>query len=81
MTLWDPKIDLARLLEALAQEILAASDDEVRCGTLADSVIRASADEARRVIDGVLGDGAEVGDVDASPPCAAGLGEQRARQH
>jgi len=81
MTRWDPQIELARLLEALAQEIVAASDDDVRGGNLAKSVIRASADEVRRVIDGVLGDAAESGDVDASLPYAAFLREQRARQH
>jgi hypothetical protein len=81
MTRWDPQIDLARLLEALAHEILAASDDDVRHGTLAESVIRASADEVRRVIDAVLGDGAEAGDVDAGLPRTAGAGELRVRQH
>jgi hypothetical protein len=81
MTRWDPQIDLARLLDALAQEILSASDDEVRRGTLAESVIHASADEIRRVINVVLDDGAEAGDVDASVPFAALLREQRARQH
>ena len=81
MTRWDPQIDLARLLEALAQEILAASDGDVGRGSLAESVIHASADEVRRVIDGVLGDGAEAGDIEARLPCAAFLREQRARQH
>jgi len=81
MTRWDPQIDFARLLDALAQEILAASDDDVRQLTLADSVVRASADEVRRVIEAVLEDGAEVGDVDASLPCAAFLREQGVRHH
>ncbi|MCA1479827.1 hypothetical protein [Bradyrhizobium sp. NBAIM08] len=30
MTRWHPSRDLARLLEALGEEILAASDEEVR---------------------------------------------------
>ena len=82
MTRWDPQTDLSRLLDALAREILAASDDDVRHGTLAASVVRASADEVRRVIDAVLDDGAEVGgDLDVGLRCAAFLREQRARQH
>jgi hypothetical protein len=81
MTRWDPQIDLARLLDALAREILAASDEDVGRGHLAESVIHASADEVRRAIDAVLSEGAEVGDIDASLPCAGFLREQRARQH
>jgi hypothetical protein len=80
MTRWDPQIDLARLLEALAREILAASDDDVRNGT-AESVVRASGDEVRRVIHAGLGDAVEAGDVDVGLPYAAGCGEQRVRQH
>ncbi|WP_027584842.1 hypothetical protein [Bradyrhizobium sp. Ai1a-2] len=30
MTRWHPSLDLARLLEALSEEILAATDEEVR---------------------------------------------------
>ncbi|GLR87629.1 hypothetical protein [Bradyrhizobium iriomotense] len=30
ITRWHPSLDLARLLEALSEEILAASDEEVR---------------------------------------------------
>ncbi|WP_454645370.1 hypothetical protein [Bradyrhizobium liaoningense] len=30
MTRWHPSLDLARLLEALTEEILAATDEEVR---------------------------------------------------
>lgn len=30
MTSWHPSLDLARLLEALSEEILAATDEEVR---------------------------------------------------
>jgi hypothetical protein len=30
MSRWDPHADLARLVEALAQDIIAASDEEVR---------------------------------------------------
>jgi hypothetical protein len=81
MTRWDPQVDLSRLLDALAREILAASDDDVRGLTLAASVVRASADEVRRVIDAVLGDGAEAGDPDARPPHAVFLREPPPRQH
>jgi hypothetical protein len=81
MTRWDPQIDLTRLLEALAREILAAGDDDVRHGTLAESVVRASADEVRRVIDAVFDDGVEAGDVDARLSRAAGFGEPRVWQH
>ncbi|HEY1543835.1 MAG TPA: hypothetical protein VGG01_15600 [Xanthobacteraceae bacterium] len=81
MTRWDPQIDLSRLLDALAREILAASDDDVRRLMFAASVVRASADEVRRVIEAVLDDGAEAGDRDARPPHAVFLREQRPRQH
>jgi hypothetical protein len=82
MTRWEPQIDLARLLDALAREILLASDDDVLRGSLAaESVIRASADEVRRVIDAVLDDDAAAAGVDGNLPRVAFLREQRLRQH
>ena len=82
MTQWDPQIDLARLLEALAHEILSTSDDDVRRASVeGERAIRVSADEVRRVIDAILGDGVDAGDLDASLARAAGLREQRLRQH
>ena len=82
MTQWDPQIDLARLLKALAQEILSTSDDDVRRASVeGERAIRVSADEVRRVIDAILGDGVDAGDLDASLARAAGLREQRLRQH
>jgi hypothetical protein len=82
MTPWDPQIDLSRLLDALAREILAAGDDEVRRVNLAtEGAIRGCAAEVRQVIDAVLSEGAARADVETSLPLAAFLREHRVRQH
>lgn len=83
MSMWRPQIDLERLLDALAAEVIAASDDDVRRAS-GPRGIAAAADEVRRVIDAVLGDPAEADaarDLDARLPPAAFLREQRARPH
>ena len=51
MTSWHPHMDLARLLEALAEEIVAATEQEVRvaCGQDGRSV-RATARDVSRMI-------------------------------
>jgi hypothetical protein len=57
MTNWQPHIDLARLLEALAEEIVAATEPEIHQGC-ADGghSVRAAARETRRVIGAATGD-------------------------
>ena len=56
MTSWQPHIDLVRLLEALGEEIVAATEREIyrACEEGGDSV-RATADETRRVIAAATG--------------------------
>jgi hypothetical protein len=63
MTSWQPHIDLVRLLEALGEEIVAATEREIHqaCAEDGHSVL-ATADETRRVI-GAAGD---LDDPDAS---------------
>jgi hypothetical protein len=83
MTTWHPQDDLARLLDALAAEVTAASDDDVRRAGGYRGIATA-ADEVRQVIDGVLGDPAEADaarDRDARLPPAAFWREHRIRQH
>jgi len=57
MTNWQPHVDLARLLEALAEEIVAATEPEIHqaCADGRHSV-RAAARETRRIIGTVTGD-------------------------
>ena len=73
---WRPHLDLARLSAALAEEILAARDDEVRAASAhsGHSVI-AAAEEVRDLIAGASGDSTERFPVGAK--CLAVL----ARQH
>ena len=80
MTRWRPHIDLARLLDALEGEVLAASDDAVRL-VAAPREIAAAAAEVRQVIAAVLGDPDGAGGVDPRLPPAAFLREHRVRQH
>jgi hypothetical protein len=85
MTMWRPQTDLERLLDALAAELMAASDDDVRRAVgHRDIAATAAADEVRQVIDAVLGDPAEADGtrgLDARLPPAAFLRELRLRQH
>jgi hypothetical protein len=81
MSGWKPDIDLARLLDALAAEIVAAADEEVyaACGKDGRSVA-AAASEVRALIAPSLDD--DPGESDAGAlPAEAVLGECRARQH
>jgi hypothetical protein len=50
VTRWQPRLDLARLIEALSQEILATSDNEVRASTLRGRKIASTAREVRSII-------------------------------
>jgi hypothetical protein len=57
MTNWQRHIDLARLLEALGEEIVAATDQEIhQACTEGGHLVRAAASEARRIIDTATGD-------------------------
>ncbi|MGY3614030.1 hypothetical protein [Bradyrhizobium sp. USDA 10063] len=57
MTRWDPSLDLACLLEALTEEILAATDEEVReTSGLQGWTIANTALEVREVIKAAHGD-------------------------
>jgi hypothetical protein len=62
MTRWDPHIDLARLVDALSEEIVAATDEEVRqtCGQAGRSITGA-AREVRNLIAALSGEPDEVG--------------------
>ena len=83
MSTWRPQADLERLFDALAAELMAASDDDVRRAS-GHRGIAAAAAEVRQVIDAVLGDPAEADaarDVDARLPPAAFWREHRLRQH
>ena len=83
MTTWRPQTDLDRLLDALAAEVTAASDDDVRRAA-GYRGIAAAADQVRQVIDAVLGDPAEADEargLDPRLPPAALLRELRLRQH
>jgi hypothetical protein len=83
MTTWHPQDDLARLLDALAAEVTAASDDDVRRAA-GHRGIAATADEVRQVIDAVLGDPTETDKargLDGRLPPAAFWREYRLRQH
>jgi hypothetical protein len=57
MTTWQPHIDLARLLEALGEDIVATTQHEIKqaCAEGGRSV-RAEASEALRIIGMVTGD-------------------------
>ena len=81
MNRWEPHIDLARLLEALGQEVVAATEQEVREACVEDGrSIRTAAREVRRLIGAVIGD---PGDPDAGRPPAEAVKsyEHRQRQH
>jgi hypothetical protein len=57
MTSWEPHVDLARLLDALGEEIVATTEQEVRQACDEDCrSIRAAANELRRLIGGAIGD-------------------------
>jgi hypothetical protein len=58
MSRWDPHVDLARLMEALAQDIVGASDEEVRrpYHPAPRCSLHESAEEIRSVIAAAMGD-------------------------
>jgi len=58
MSRWDPHADLARLIEALAQDIVAASDEEVRrpYHPAPSCSLHETADEVRSLIAAAMGD-------------------------
>lgn len=76
MTRWHPSLDLARLFEAMCEEILAESDDEFRqtCGLQGWEVAN-DAREVRAVIAAARG-GAD-GDRDPELGFSEGLGDGR----
>jgi hypothetical protein len=50
VTHWHPRLDLARLLDALAEEILAATDEEVRAAAAQGRKIASAAREVRLLV-------------------------------
>jgi hypothetical protein len=64
MSRWEPHLELMRLLDALANEITATTDDEVRQVYDEDSCTRAAAREVRELIGSVSGDPGIDTDVD-----------------
>ena len=62
MTSWEPHVDLARLLEALGEEIVATTEQEVRLACVLDGhSVRETASEVREMIGTLTGD---LGDPD-----------------
>ena len=81
MNRWEPHIDLARLLEALGQEVAAATEQEVRQVCVEDGgSIRTAAREVRELIGALISD---PGDPDAGPLPAEAVKsrEHHQRQH
>jgi hypothetical protein len=78
---WQPHIDLQRLCEAAQEDILAASDAEVREATLASGLsVARTAMEVRDLIAAVVGEP----DEPDRPPSLAEIAkrvEHLARQH
>jgi hypothetical protein len=56
VTRWHPHLDLARLIDALSQDILAASDAEVRASTLHGRKIVSTVHEVRSIIKALCAD-------------------------
>jgi hypothetical protein len=80
MSRWDPHADFGRLMEALTQDIIAATDEEVRqphYGAHRCSVCK-SADEVRSLIAAATGDEPDPRVIVAE---AVLLRERCARQH
>lgn len=67
MSRWEPHLDLIRLLEALANEIVATTDDEVHRVCDEGWCTAATAKEVRDLIGAVCGD---PGDPDIDPGAA-----------
>jgi hypothetical protein len=56
VTRWQPNLDLARLIEALSKEILAATDDEVRASAGPGRKLASAAREVRWLIKAACAD-------------------------
>ena len=81
MSGWDPHRDLARLLAALGQEIVASAEPEVRAACFEDGdSIHAAAKDIRALI-GALGDDADEPEAGVRPLEAADGPKLWARQH
>jgi len=81
MTRWDPHVDLARLLDALSEEIIAATDEEVRHACVrAGCSITGAPREVRNLIAALSGDTDEI-DPALAVAEAARRRELCARQH
>jgi hypothetical protein len=80
VTRWQPRLELTRLFEALSEEIIAASDEEV--GQIQGRTIAGTAREVRLLIKGARAgrDGDLAGlDEEASKPAACPLPERPPR--
>jgi hypothetical protein len=72
MSRWDPHIDLMRLLEALGNEIVSTTEQDVRqaCGEHGWSIAMTAklrCKEVRDVIDAASGDQDDPGEVELEP--------------
>jgi hypothetical protein len=56
VTRWHPNLDLARLFEALSEEILAATDDEVRASAGPGRKLASAAREVRWLVKAACAD-------------------------
>ena len=84
MSGWDPRRDLARLLDALGRELVASDEPEVRAACLDDGdTIATAAQHVRELIGALLDDPDDPDDPagDVRAPGPAGARELRARQH
>jgi hypothetical protein len=59
VTRWHPNLDLARLFEALSEEVLAATDDEVRASAGPGRKLASAAREVRWLIKAACADADE----------------------
>jgi hypothetical protein len=54
---WRPHVDLARLSDALSEEILAATEDDVRAASaVCGHAVAGAADEVRELIEALSGE-------------------------
>jgi hypothetical protein len=73
VTRWQPGLELTRLLEALGENIIAATDDEVR--QMHGRTIAGTADEVRQLIQAARADKNEGLREDLHEDLGAGLSE------
>jgi hypothetical protein len=81
MSGWDPRRDLARLLDALGRELVASDEPEIRAACLDDGDTIATAAQHVRELIGALLDDPDDPAADVRAPGPAGARELRARQH